>query len=150
MNGSKTWKLVLLLGGIFLGGMVVGGALTLHFGQQFIQRRTNPEQWGPERLRMLARHLDLSPGQMEQLRPVVHRNMSELAELRQDAFRETRRVLERLEQEIAAVLTPEQKVKFKELNEELRERARRQMERRRQERERRGPGAEGPPHGGRP
>ncbi len=150
MNGPKTWKLVLLLGGIFLGGVVVGGALTLHFGHQWQQRRANPEQWGPARLKMLARHLELSPAQIEELRPIVHRNMSELGELRQDAFRETRRVLERLEKEISAVLTPEQQARFKELNEELRERARRQMERRRQERERRGPGPVAPPPGGRP
>lgn len=150
MNGAKPWKLILLLAGIFLAGGLVGSAVTLHFAREYVHHRAMPEQWGPARLKMLARQLDLTPAQIEQLRPVVHRNMAELGQVRQEGFRETRRVLARLEQDIAAVLTPEQKVRFKELNDELRERARRQMERRRSERERRGPGGEGPPPDGRP
>lgn len=144
MNPSKPWKLVLLLAGIFLAGGVVGGAVTLHFVREFAQRRAEPEQWGPARLRMLAHRLELTPAQIEQLRPVVRRNMDDLAHIRQDGMRDTRRVLQRMEQDIAAVLTPEQREKFARLNAELRERSRQMMERRRMER--RGPGAgDGPP-----
>lgn len=145
MSLNKPWKLVLLLTGIFIAGGLVGSAVTLHLGREMLQRRAGPEQWGPARLKMLARHLELTPVQIEQLRPVIQRNVSDLAKIRQDGFRDTRRVLERMEQDIAAVLTPEQKVRFRELNEQLRERNRQIMERRRLERLRGEPGPDGPP-----
>lgn len=149
MSTGKPWKLILLLAGIFLAGGVVGGAVTLHFVREFAQRRASPEQWGPARLKMLARHLELTPAQVEQLRPIVRRSMADLAVVRQDGMRDTRRVLMRMEQDIAAVLTPEQQEKFREFNAEMRERNRRMMERRRIER--RGPGAgDGPPPDDRP
>jgi Spy/CpxP family protein refolding chaperone len=143
MSTTKPWKLVLLLAGIFIAGGLVGAGLMLHFGRDYLQRRAMPEQWGPARLQLLTRRLDLTPEQIEQLRPVVRRNMSELGRLRQEGYRETRRVLDRMEQDISAVLTPEQQAKFRELSDELRERSRRHMDRRRQHRERRGSGDAG-------
>ena len=70
--------------------------------------------------------------------------------MRQQGLHETRRILERMEKDIAAVLTPEQKEKFEKLNAEMRERARRMFEQRRSERlekgERHGPPpGDGPP-----
>lgn len=150
MNTGKPWKLVLLLAGIFLAGGVVGGALTLHFAREFAPRRAAPEQWGPARLKMLAHRLELTPAQIEQLRPIVRRHMADLDFVRQDGMRDTRRVLMRMEQDISAALTPEQREKFRELNAERRERNRRAMEQRRMD-ERRGPdGEDGPPPPRRP
>lgn len=147
---DKPWKLVLLLTGIFLAGGVAGGFVTLEVGKNMLRKRLAPENWGPARLKMLEKHLELTPDQIERLKPIVRRDVDELARLRQQGFQETRRVLERMEKDIAAVLTPQQKEKFERLNEEMRERARRMIERRErgEKGERRGPphdGKEGPP-----
>lgn len=140
---DKPWKLVLLLTGIFLAGAVAGGFVTLEVGKGMLRKRMAPEHWGPARLKTLERELDLSPRQVEQLKPIVRRDVEDLNRLRQQGFQETRRILERMERDIAAILTPEQKAKFEKFNEERRERARRMFEQQRRERsekgERRGP-----------
>lgn len=130
---DKPWKLVLLLTGIFLAGGVAGGFVTLEVGKNMLRKRLAPENWGPARLKKLEEHLKLTPEQIERLKPIVRRDVDELTRLRQQGFQETRRVLERMEKDIAEILTPEQRAKFEKLNAEMRERARRLVEQRRNE-----------------
>jgi hypothetical protein len=149
---EKPWKLVLLLVGIFGAGCVAGGFVTLEFLHKKMRERGAPEHWGPARLKLLSERLDLSKDQVERLKPIIRRDVEDLNRLRQQSFGETRRILERMERDIAAVLTPEQKVKFQELSEEMKERARRLFEQRRGERRemrenRDGPGGGPPPEG---
>jgi Spy/CpxP family protein refolding chaperone len=127
---NKPWKLVLLLTGIFLAGGVTGALLTAKFGRQWVGQRPAPGQWGDGHLRRLARHLELRPEQVEQLKPIVRRNMEELGRLRAESMTESRAVFERMEREISAQLTPEQRSKFDEYNREARERVRRFMQKR--------------------
>lgn len=151
---DKPWKLILLLTGIFLAGAVAGGFVTLEVGKNMMRKRFAPDNWGPARLKKLEEHLSLTAEQLERLKPIVRRDVDELNKLRQQGFQDTRRILERMEKDIAAVLTPEQKEKFEKLNAEMRERARRAFEMRRSERlekgersdkgERRGPPPAGP------
>lgn len=143
---DKPWKLVLLLTGIFLAGAVAGGFVTLEVGKGMLRKRMAPENWGPARLKTLEKELDLTPAQIEQLKPIIRRDVEDLNRLRQQGFQETRRILERMEKDITAVLTSAQKAKFEKFNEERRERARRMFEQRRVEKserlekgERRGP-----------
>ena len=117
---DKPWKLVLLLTGIFFAGAITGGVVTVRYGRQLAQMRAQPEQWGPARLKMLAQRLDLTPEQVEKLRPIIKRDMEDLNRLRQHGMSETRRVLQRMEADITAELTPEQKGKFEKLTEEIR------------------------------
>lgn len=149
---DKPWKLVLLLTGIFLAGAVAGGFVTLEVGKNMMRKRLSPDNWGPARLKTLEKQLDLSSEQIERLKPIIRRDVEDLNRLRQQGFQETRRILERMEKDIAAVLTPEQRKEFERLNAEMRERARRMFEMRRSERmekgERRAPppdGKDGPP-----
>lgn len=142
---AQPWKLVLLLAGIFAAGCVAGSFVTMGYVRSKIRERGAPEQWGPARLKLLAQRLDLTPEQIERLKPIVRRDVEDLNRLRQQSFQETRRILERMERDIAAALTPEQKKKFEELNREMRERARKMFEQRRGERRE---GREGRPPGG--
>ncbi len=143
---AKPWKLVLLLTGIFLAGAVTGGVVAWLFGREIVKKHFVPEQWGPARLEMLVKRLDLTPAQVETLRPIVKRNVDALADLRVESMTGTRQLLERLEREISAQLTPEQKVKFDKINAERRERLRRLMEQRRSEGGKRGERRDRPPH----
>lgn len=142
---AQPWKLVLLLVGIFAAGCVAGGFVTMRYVHSKIRERGAPEQWGPARLKLLSERLELSAEQVDRLKPIVRRDVEDLNRLRQQSFQETRRILERMERDIAAVLTPEQKRKFEELNKEMRERARKMFEMRRGERRE---GREGRPPGG--
>jgi uncharacterized membrane protein len=124
---SKPWKLVLLLLAIFLAGGVTGALVMKRFGRKMITDRPMPDQWAPLHMRRLVERLELQPEQVEQLRPIVRRNLEELGRLRNQSMGETKAVFERMEREIAEKLTPEQRVKFEELNRQMRERARKFM-----------------------
>lgn len=122
---NKPWKLILLLVGIFIAGGVTGGFVTLRLGRELLAKHRRPEQWAPMHLKRLTERLDLKPEQQEELRPIVRRNMEDLNHLRTTAMAETKRIFERMEREITEKLTPEQRVKFEQMNKEFREKAKR-------------------------
>ncbi len=124
---NKPWKLVLLLTGIFLAGGVTGALITMRVGRNLPAKRAEPGQWEHQQLKRLAQKLDLQPEQVEQLRPIVRRNMEVIGRLRNQSMTETRAVFERMQREIAEKLTPEQRTKFEQMNKEFRERARKFM-----------------------
>jgi uncharacterized membrane protein len=150
---NKPWKIVLVLLGIFVAGGVTGAFVMIRVGHRMIANRPPPEQWERNHLKRLAERLDLKPEQLEQIRPIVRRNMEELTRLRATSLAETKTIFERMEQEISAQLTPEQRVKFDQLNKEMHERAKKFLPERRPHPE--GPGGprserEPPPPSGEP
>lgn len=122
---DKSWKIALVLLGIFIAGALTGGAITIQLGRKAAAMRAMPEQWAPMQMKRLVDRLDLSPEQMEQLRPIVRRNMNDLNRLRTYTVAETRSTIERMERDIAEKLTPEQRTRFEKMNKEMRERAQR-------------------------
>lgn len=125
MNMDKPWKIALILIGIFVAGALTGGAIVIQIGRKAAAKRAMPEQWAPMQMKRLVDRLDLSPEQMEQLRPIVRRNMSDLNRLRTYTLAETRSTIERMERDIAEKLTPEQRTRFEKMSKEMRERAQR-------------------------
>lgn len=119
---DNRWKLVLVLAGIFLAGIVTGAFGTRRFGRDWVAKRPGPDQWAPNHLRRLSERLDLLPDQQEQLRPIVRRNMEELGRVRNECLVATKGVFERMEREISERLTPGQRLKYDQLNKEMRER----------------------------
>jgi Spy/CpxP family protein refolding chaperone len=142
---NKPWKLVLLLGGIFLAGGISGSLLTFHFGRQMLSQRPAPEQWAPVHLQKLSKRLELTPAQVEQLRPIIRRHMDELGRVRGESLAASRGLFERMHREIAEQLTPEQRVKFDEYNRQMRERMRKLMQKKAGETRGRGERSEAPP-----
>lgn len=125
---NKNLKLVGLLAGIFVTGSVTGALLTTRFGRDWLKQRAAPEQWASHHVRKLAEKLELKEDQVEQLRPIIRRNMEEMGRLRSECVKDTHVVAERMEREISEKLTPEQKVKFDEYNREKRERMKKFMQ----------------------
>jgi hypothetical protein len=119
---NQPWKLIVLLAAIFVAGGTTGGLVMLRFGHRMMPGGPVPEQWAPLHLRRLTERLQLQPGQVEQIQPIVRRNLGELARLRGSYQADSRAVYERMEREIAEKLTPEQRVKFEEFNRKMRER----------------------------
>lgn len=140
---NKPWIVILVLIGIFAAGGVTGGFVTLRMTREKIANRPVPDEWAPRHMKRLAERLNLTAEQTEQVEPIVKRNMEQLGRLRNQSMSETRVIVETMQREISEKLTPEQRLKFEQLNRELREK----MERARREK----PGAGrpgGPPPGG--
>jgi Spy/CpxP family protein refolding chaperone len=144
---NQPWKVIVVLVGIFAAGGVTGGFVTLRFCKNKLVNRPVPEEWAPRTLKRLADHLDLTPEQKDQIMPIVKRHMEQLNRLRNTSMAETQTVVEGMQREISAKLTPEQREKYEKLNRELRE-AREKNERERRakaERELLGKPGEKPP-----
>ena len=119
------WKIIVALVGIFAAGAVTGGLVALRVAKEMAERRGGPNvpaPWGPQQLRRLTERLQLSDEQVAKLRPILRRNMVDLNRLRAFTSAEMRRNFERLEYDIAAVLTPEQQAKYRELSQMMRRR----------------------------
>lgn len=142
---DKPWKIILLLAGIFVTGATTGGLVAVRVCREKLERpRQLPsvEQWTYERLRRLKARLKLTPEQVEKVKPVMRRDMEELGQLRGNFFAASRTIVDRMEKDIAAVLTPEQLQEFEKVKQESAVRWRRMM----QDRERGGKGRSGPGH----
>ncbi len=137
---NKPWKVVLILAGIFLLGGISGAFVGMRVGRQWMLRHAAPEQWTPKRLKLLTERLDLTPGQVDQIRPIMHHNLEDIRRLRNESMANVGKIFERMEREISDKLTPEQRPKYEQMNREFRERARKFM----QDRMNRPPGSGGP------
>jgi len=73
-----------------------------------------PEQLGPQLFRRLTNQLDLTPAQRAKIRPIELRASEELNRLRRESVHSTQVLIDQLEDEIRALLTPEQQAKFQE------------------------------------
>jgi len=118
---SKPWQVILVLIGIFAAGGVAGGFVTLRVCKDKLVNRPVPEEWAPKHLKRLNDRLALTPEQQEQIRPIVRRSMEQLNRIRNTSVEETKTVVEGMQREISAKLTPEQRTKFERMNHELRE-----------------------------
>lgn len=127
---DKPWKIILLLVGIFLTGATTGGLVAVRVAKERVERPRPPpvDQWAHERLRKLNQRLGLAPEQLEQLRPILRRDMEELGRIRSQSVAESQRVVDRMEKDIAARLTPEQRVEYDKIKKETAERFRRIMQ----------------------
>lgn len=118
---SKPWQVILVLIGIFAAGGVAGGFVTLRVCKDKLVNRPVPEEWAPKHLKRLNDRLALTPEQHEQIRPIVRRSMEQLNRIRNTSVEETKTVVEGMQREISARLTPEQRAKFERMNREFRE-----------------------------
>ena len=118
---NKPWKVITVLLGIFVAGGVTGGFVTLRVIKNRVMNRPVPEEWAPRHLKRLVDRLALTPEQQEQIRPIVRHNMEQLNRLRNQSMAETQMRVESMQRDIAQKLTPEQRIKFEQMNRELRE-----------------------------
>ena len=94
---------------------------------------------GPQLFRRLTDQLDLSAEQREKIKPIELRTTEELRRLRRESQHNTELALERMQDEISAILTPEQRTQFQERIARSRERMKKFL----QEQESRGRGERG-------
>jgi Spy/CpxP family protein refolding chaperone len=125
----KTWQVVLATIAIFLAGLVTGGASA--FGvvrwaarhprgaggglAPTMQRPGQAQQFGPQLMRSFANQLDLTDDQRARIIPIVRRTAAQLGRDRREVQLTTALAIEKMQDEIADVLTPDQRSRFEEL-----------------------------------
>jgi|SRR5208283_2337914 len=130
---AKTWQIILATVAIFVAGLVTGGATMLGVvGWVARHRALNGGQPGPfgirpgapgaqvqpfspQLMRGFANQLDLTPDQRARIMPIVRRTAGQLTRNRREIQLTSALAIEKMQDEIAEVLTPEQRVKFENL-----------------------------------
>lgn len=133
----KTWQVVLATIAIFVAGLVTGGATALGIvgwagwhpkaspqGETAGGPRQGPQvqQFGPQLMRNFVNRLDLTPEQRARIGPIVRRTAIQLGRHRREIQLESALEIEKMQDEISEVLTPDQRSKFEDLIRQQRER----------------------------
>lgn len=136
---DKPWKVVFAFVGIFIAGAVFGAFFSLRIGGRILQMERpefhggagpqNPQQAGlqrppaplaaawqaPQLMHRFTERLDLTPEQKEQIRPVIQRAADDFRRQTQTNLREHGIIMQRLQEDIAKVLTPEQQARLEKM-----------------------------------
>lgn len=139
---NRTFKLSLLIVGIFACGVVVGG-----FGAKRLSHPARPpggpEGFGPSVLRRLTSELELSEQQRAAIEPIIKKAGDDLRLLRQESMKQSGAVIEAMDTAVSAELTPAQREKFVVLKEAQKARMKAIMEERQRRRAEAGVGERG-------
>ena len=116
---NKSWKVVLAFAVVFLAGGACGWVLTLRFGgSQAAPRGVNrPADIGVQLMTRWVRfnQLDLSDEQKVVIRPLISTAAEQLRRLQRDDRHNAQLIIERMQDAIAAELSPEQRNRFDDL-----------------------------------
>jgi len=137
---DKPWKVVFAFVGIFIAGAVFGAFFSLRIGGRILQMERpelrgggagpqNPQPpaqqrppapmaaaWqAPQLMRRFTERLDLTPEQKEQIRPVIQRAADDFRRQTATNLREHAIIMQRLQEDIAKVLTPEQQARLEKM-----------------------------------
>lgn len=128
------WKVIAAFIGVFVAGSIFGGFFALRMDRERAPKNRSEQQQttGSLHLRLMRRfaeQLDLTAEQKETLAPVMKRAGEDIRRVQQSQSREMTILVERLQQDIAQVLTPEQKVKLEAMKQQQRERLKSERER---------------------
>jgi Spy/CpxP family protein refolding chaperone len=129
---AKTWQVVLATIAIFLAGFVTGGSLAIGAGRwmarhprvdpsrmfPFNQARGNlvpPSQVNPQLMKSFVEKLDLNKDQKQRIEPIVRRTVIQLTRERREVQLSSALLVEKMQDQIADILTPEQRAKFEDM-----------------------------------
>jgi len=122
MNATDRWKIVLTLFAIFVAGAVTGGFLTIRAMKYEMPRRIEVPPGTPFSVDRWLAHLHLTPDQDQKLRPIIEQVDNELRNLRALDLREIEGILDRAQDRMNAVLTPDQRERLRQMLEERKQR----------------------------
>jgi hypothetical protein len=110
---KRRWKLVLLGLIILFCGMVIGAGITFHMGSVMIFRAMGPGDGMAERIaKRIDRDLGLTEAQRTQVAEIVARRVSAFKRLLTEIYPRIKGQVTLLHDEIAPILTEEQKLKW--------------------------------------
>ncbi|MSU51464.1 MAG: hypothetical protein EXS37_20650, partial [Opitutus sp.] len=77
-------------------------------------------------MNQLTKRVSPTPSQREKIRPIVSRASEDTQRLQREHLQDTARVSERMYEDVAALLTPEQRTQLEKMRQEVRERVRKE------------------------
>ncbi len=131
---NKPWQVCLVLVAIFTIGGISGGLVGYQVARRNFRHPPPPREVVVRRIERIGRELKLTPEQKARIRPIVQRYTGELTKAWRQSMSQSREIIERMEKEIGAELTPEQRARFDQFRQKYRERFKKMMQ-------------EGDPHG---
>lgn len=118
----RHWKIILSLVAIFIVGFVSGGVTTLAITKRAMARRAAINNLGPAVAQHYARQLDLTPEQVEKLKPIFARAAADIRSSRSNMMMQVMLTMREMNEEVARELTPEQRAEFEKMKERNRSR----------------------------
>jgi len=153
---DKPWKVIFAFVGVFVAGAIFGGVFTLGVGRKprtedRVKRpvattpvaKTSPATTTPRKgseakiagakgiiqptiMRQLTQRLGLTAEQKDRVRPIVTRAAEDMARLGREHLTDTARVMDRMNEDISALLSPEQRLQLEKMKQERLERVRKE------------------------
>jgi hypothetical protein len=119
---KRRWKLVLFGLIILFCGMVIGAGITFHVGSIMIFHAMSPGDEMAERItKRIDRDLDLTDEQRSQVAEIVARRVSAFKDILTGVYPRIKEQFALLHDEIAPILTEEQKLKWEKHYERMHE-----------------------------
>ena len=137
---GSTWKVILAFAVVFACGGACGWVLTLRYCSPPAPLRMpgmgRPQDFGAMLLMrwVRANQLELTPAQRESIRPIVTDAAEKLHRLRREDQHSAALIIEKMQDSVAAELTPAQRAHFEELILRQRQRINRFLQRQAEER----------------
>jgi Spy/CpxP family protein refolding chaperone len=112
---SGTLKPWLILAVIFVAGGFTGAALTMVLPGHFMHPTGPPDDMRQAWLGRLTRQLNLTPDQQAKIEPILRDTADKVKKAHQEEFDKIRPILQASDDQIAAILTPEQQAELKQM-----------------------------------
>jgi len=117
---KSTWRAALLLGAVFLGGVLAGGgAVVVAHHAGWIASPPGGRRSIDGAVRRLTGELNLNPQQQDSVRAILEHHRPAMDSLRQDVDARFSALRTTIRGEIKGVLTPEQQGRYAELIERM-------------------------------
>jgi Spy/CpxP family protein refolding chaperone len=121
MNSLSKWKLGVYVLAIFLAGGGSGALITWQVCRRMPVTPLPPAEIGARLRARFQSRLALTPDQAQKIDPMIDQAMHRVEAIRKETASQVFANVTTLHEQVLAVLTPEQKVKFEELERERRE-----------------------------
>jgi Spy/CpxP family protein refolding chaperone len=108
----KRWKIILSFLAVFLAGGIVGSALSLRFMHHLFFSPPLAAEMTQKLMQNMRSDLQLTPEQAAQIEPIVARATESATALHRDVLSRVKKLFEDSDNEIGALLTPEQQALF--------------------------------------
>jgi hypothetical protein len=108
-------KIILTLSATVVVSLLIGGDIGAHWAAAKIRRQGNPTAWNQSIMKIMQRHLKLTPDQERKVQGHLDDRVTELIGLREETVHRTDAVIEHLIAEVNEELTPQQRVEFAKL-----------------------------------
>lgn len=120
INASK-WKIVLYLAAIFAAGGVSGWVVSAKTTKEKLLSAPQPQEISSRFCEKVFSRLNLSPEQTKKIEEISQRSAKEMSAIHEDRKRRIRQAVGNRNNQIRAILTPEQQVQFEQIEREHRD-----------------------------